>query len=354
MRYFSTQDCTSPGDITTDTRLRWLSMLAFLTLAALILGPLALGDRTGLLDQDNYVQYFRETNLYWFAGLWNESQSIKLFVIRMVTDEFGWRLWVISLSTLGCSPEAGVRITVIALNVLMIYALSKTRWPLISLVLWAVIPDALATVGLFQIRQGFAFAIAMYFALGRQQPVRGAIFASLVHTTFAFPALFLILARLFARRSQFLSVTVVSGAAFTMSVMSSVLFNLYGGRRLTEYSQRVDYSLTYVIVLGLYLLIPTLFFWTRDEEAEHTASAVVTRELATMYLGILVYLIASFFVYPFGMDRIGYYSALLIPFLLPAIRVKNSLVLWAITGIFLIIGYDVFKKYLSGRYGYFL
>jgi hypothetical protein len=54
------------------------------------------------------------------------------------------------------------------------------------------------------------------------------------------------------------------------------------------------------------------------------------------------------------MARIGYYSTLMIPFLLPSIRVKNKLVLWLITGIVLVIGYDVFKKYSSGLYSYFL
>ena len=33
---------------------------------------------------------------------------------------------------------------------------------------------------------------------------------------------------------------------------------------------------------------------------------------------------------------------------------KNKLVLWLITGIVLVIGYDVFKKYSSGLYSYFL
>jgi hypothetical protein len=343
MRSFFTQEYRQPGETPADVRLRLLSLMAFLTLSALIMSALGLGDRTYLLDQDNYVQYFRDTNIYWFTNLWDGSLTGTIFVIRMVTEELGWRAWVLALNTLGCSPEGGVRITVLALNALMIY-----------LVLWAVIPDALATVGLFQIRQGFAFAIAMYFAFARKQPVRGAALASLVHTTFAYPAIFLIIARLCVKRSQLLNLLSVSAAATTMAVLSSLLFNIFGGRRLVEYDQQENYTLNYLIALVIFTLIPYLIVRTRDERTEDPVSASVTRQISTMYAGILVFLIVSFFVYPFGMARIGYYSTLMIPFLLPSIRVKNKLVLWLITGIVLVIGYDVFKKYSSGLYSYFL
>jgi hypothetical protein len=317
---------------------------------------IAFGHRAGLLDQDNYLDYFRETDWTWFSSTWDESKTLFIFAVSMVTEEIGWRFWVAALNSMGISPETGVRITVITLNLLMIQALSKTRWPFISLVLWAMLPFGLAVVGLFQIRQGFAFAIAMYFAIDRRQPIRGALIASIVHTTFAVPALFLIVARLFGKRRPIFGVGAVSAAAVGMSLISALLFNLYGGRRLDAYSQQQVYTFNTVIALAIYLIVPALVLWTRDKRAHvaDTTRAEVTRQLATMHLGVLVFLIVSYFVYPFALGRIGYYGTLLIPFMLPDIRLRNTLVLWLITVAMLVLGYDVVKTYLEGLYSYFI
>jgi len=329
-----------------------LSMVAFVALAALLLSTIAFGDRSHLLDQDNYVQYFAETNLTWFSHLWLDSRSVGAFLVRMVTDELGWRVWVVAVNSLGFSPETGVRITVLTLNLLMIYALSKTRWPLVSLILWAVIPAGLATVGLFQIRQGFALAIAMYFAQVRRQPVRGAVIASVVHTTFAFPAIFLLVARFFAKRSYLFAVFAASTTAVCMSVAASMLFNVFGGRRLDEYSQHETFTIFNLIGLAIYMVVPALVLWSRDKQADGSARTNLTLEMATMHISVLVFLVVSFFVYPFGMARIDYYATLLIAFLLPDIRIKNTLVLWIIAVVLLVLGYDVHKQYVAGLYAY--
>jgi hypothetical protein len=333
-----------------------LSTLAFVGIAVFTIGMIAFGNRAGLLDQDNYLDYFRETNWNWFSATWSQSKTLFLFAVSMVTEEIGWRFWVASLNSIGFSPEAGVRITVITLNLLMVRALSKTRWPLISLVLWVVLPVGLATVGLFQIRQGFAFAIAMYFALDRRQPLRGAFIASIVHTTFAVPALFLVLAHFFGKRRPVLGVGVVSAAAVGMALVSALLFALYGGRRHDDYSMLPVYTLNIVIGLVLYLFVPALVLWTRERSA-HTADtnrAEVARLLATMHIGVVVFLVVSFFVYPFAMGRVGYYATLMIPFLLPDIRLRNTLVLWLICVVMLVFGYDVAKNYFEGLYSYFV
>jgi hypothetical protein len=338
-----------------DMRVR-LSALVFIALAALLLSSIAFGDRSHLLDQDNYIQYFRDTNLNYFNHLWLDSKSLGSFAVKMVTEELGWRLWVVSLNTLGLAPETNVRITVITLNLnlLMIFALSKTRSPILSLVLWALIPTGLSTVGLIQIRQGFALSIAMYFALVQQKPIRGALIASIVHTTFAFPALFLIVARLAARRGYTASVMTACASAMGMALASSVLFNVFGGRRLGEYSQHENFTIFNVISLMVYLVVPTLLLWNRDRRADGTPRADVIRELGTMHLSVLVFLIVSFFVYPFGMARIDYYATLMLAFLLPEIRLKNPLVLWVIVLVLVVIGYDVVKWSLVGQYRYFL
>jgi hypothetical protein len=348
-------DAGLPDTAAHSVRVRW-SMLAFIVVAVFIIGVIAFGDRAGLLDQDNYLDYFREADWSWFSSIWNRSNSLFVFAVSMVTEEVGWRFWIATLNSMGFSPEAGVRITVITLNLLMIQALSKTRWPFISLVLWALLPYGLIVVGLFQIRQGFAFAIAMHFALDRRQPIRGALIASIVHTTFAVPALFLILARFFGKRKPIFGVAVVCAAAVGMSLTSAMLFNRYGGRRIDDYDQQEVYTLNSVIGLTIYLIVPVLVLWTQNKRsrAEDTTRAKVTRQLATMHLGVLVFLIGSYFVYPFAIGRIGYYGTLMIPFMLPAIRLRNTLILWLITVVMLVLGYDVVKTYLEGLYSYFI
>jgi hypothetical protein len=279
-----------------------------------------------------------------------------VFAIKMTTEEIGWRFWVILLSSMGFEPETGVRITVVALNLLMILALSKTRWPLFSLILWAVLPYGLAIMGLFQIRQGFAFAIAMYFAMNRKQPVRGALIASVVHTTYSIPALFLVLARYLGRRKPWVGVSAVTVAAVVMSLVSAVLFSLYGGRRLNDYGQTETLTINALIGLVIYMVVPLLVLWNRNAQADmqEPVRAEVTRQLATLHIGLLVFLIVCFFVYPFAMGRIGYYSTLLVPFLLPDVRMNKRSTVWLVAIIVLVMIYSVVKTYGDGGYSYFI
>lgn len=335
---------------------RWLrpSMLAFLALAAFILCRIALGDRSQLLDQENYVAYFRDADPLWIVHLWANSRSVVFFIVKTITDELGWRLWVLGIDSLGFAPDTAVRLTVVVLNVLMALALSRTRRPLLGLLLWAVIPTGLATVGLFQIRQGFALSIAMYFAMCRQKPIRGALLASIVHTTFAYPALFLILAHVLMRRSKGLAIVGVIGAALAMSLASAWLFNTFGGRRLEEYSQQEEFTVNFLISLVLYLIVPALVLLLRRKNIEDTVREMVVHKIAIMHIGLLMFLIVSFFVYPFGTQRIVYYGPLLLAFLVPEIRLKNSLVLWTVAFVLGILTYDVIKNYLLDTYRYFL
>jgi hypothetical protein len=335
---------------------RWLrpSTLGFLAVLAFILCMLALGDRSRVLDQDNYVAYFREADPLWIMHLWSSNRSIVLFLVKAITDELGWRVWVLGIDSLGVSPEMGVRITVIALNVLMALALSRTRRPLLGLLLWALIPTGLATVGLFQIRQGFALSIAMYFAMCRRQPIRGALLASIVHTTFAYPALFLILAHVLTKRSRKLAIVSVVGAALAMSLASAWLFNTFGGRRIEEYTQQEQFTVNFLISLVLYLVVPALVLMLRRKNIEDTARELIIQKIAIMHIGLIMFLITSFFVYPFGTQRIIYYGPLLLAFMLPEVRLKNSLVLWMVGLILALIMYDVIKNYQLGTYWYFL
>jgi hypothetical protein len=177
---------------------------AFLVLATAAISIVAFRERSvGLIfDQEAYIQYFRSTDWHWLVQFYQNRESDMGFLISLITEELGWRSWVILLNAFGVTPEGGIRTTVVLLNLIVMYSLLQTRRPLIGLLLWLVIPYALATVGLFQIRQGFGLAIAMLFACRFNRPTLGMGLASFVHTTFAVPTALLLAAGFGAHRGQ--------------------------------------------------------------------------------------------------------------------------------------------------------
>ena len=146
----------------------------------------------------------------------------------------------------------------------------------------------------------------------------------------------------------------VVGAAFAMSLVSAWLFKTFGGRRLEAYTQQEEFTVNFLISLVLYLVVPVLVLLLRRKNIEDTARELVVQKIAIMHIGLIMFLIISFFVYPFGTQRIVYYGPLLLAFMLPEVRLKNSLVLWMVGLILALIMYDVVKNYQLGTYWYFL
>lgn len=328
----------------------------FLMVAALMLVLLATGERhvPSLLDQDNYLEYFRTTTWEWIVQLYDQRTSTTSFVISMVTEELGWRMWVISLNSFGLTPEAGVRLTVILLNLLVMLALLDVRRPLLGLILWIVIPPAMATVGLFQIRQGFAFAVAMVLTTRFQRPLTGWVLASFIHTTFAVPALLLIAIRACRPRGKWHALGGASVMALVLAFSASFLFQHFGGRRLAEYaSYQDDFTIRLVLLLTAYMFASVMVLYSSWRAPDSRRQNALT-ELSLMHISLVLYLVVAYVVFPLGKGRVWYCIPLLLAFLIPEIKFKTTAVWWVTGVVLMVLSADVGKSYYEGVYTYFL
>jgi hypothetical protein len=317
----------------------------FLTVAACLLIFVGIEDRSLLFDNQNYVAYFTTTDWGWVTSLWDNSASPLEFIIRATTEELGWRLWVIFVNLFGLDPDSGVRITVLAINLLVILSISSLRRPFIALALWIIIPAGLGTIGAVQIRQGLAFSVALYFALQFRRPLLGAMIASSIHTTFAILTLLFVISRLLSRK-KYLSMAAVCLVAVGLAFLSSFLFDHFGGRRIEEYAGEVsatNHTINFVIVLLMFTPIPLMVVIQRiDQEAENKQRAIA--ELAKVHLGLITYLIVCYFIFPFGTARISYYAPLLLIALTSEVKLRNAFALWIFAGSLLLVSYDAVKN----------
>lgn len=326
----------------------------FLLLASCVLYYLATADRPSTLpDQANYVTYFEITNWQWVVDYFSQSTSALNLAIGLVTDELGWRTWIILVNSLGVSPETGVRITVVFLNALVFYTLSRLSRPLLGLLLWLVIPSALAIVGLFQIRQGFAFAVAMLMAISFKRPILGALLASSIHTTFAVPAILLIVTRMSGPKLK-IALPAASVSAILVAMAGRVLFQDYGGRRIAEYAgYEAGFTIRLLILMITYGIASAMVLYQMPTE-DKTSQPPSLRELAIMHIALIVYLAAAFLVFPFGKDRVFYYVSLLLPYFAQEIKVRNPVSLWMLLVLYLMIAAEVALEEAKGLYVYLL
>jgi hypothetical protein len=330
---------------------------AFLVLAATALSIVAFRERSvGLIfDQEAYIQYFRSTDWHWLVQFYQNRESDIGFAISLITEELGWRSWVILLNAFGVTPEGGIRTTVVLLNLVVMYSLLQTRRPLVGLILWLVIPYALATVGLFQIRQGFGLAIAMLFALRFNRPTLGMGLASFVHTTFAVPTAFLMTAGFFGgAQKKTRALVAVSTVAIVLASAAKFLFANYGGRRIDEYSGYQENFTIKLLSLLLFYTMASIMVLYSTWRAQDTQREGAITKLSIMHVGLFVYLVVAFFVFPFAKGRVWYCVPLLLPFLAPEIKFKNAMVLVITFGVFVAVAADATKSYFEGVYHYFM
>ncbi|MDR5759805.1 EpsG family protein [Caballeronia sp. LZ035] len=326
---------------------------AFLVIAATIIWFLVTADRSiyRIPDQDAYLVYFRYTDWAWLESYFQRRGFGPSLIPRMITDEIGWRLWIIFVNAFGFTPDTGIRITVALSNGLVFWALTRLRRPLLGLALWIVIPSALAITGLFQVRQGFAFAIAMTFAFVWRRPVLGMLIASTVHTTIAFPAALLIAARLSGRNNR-VAIPLVCVAAGVLAASAQILFDTFGGRRIGDYANyEAEFSINLLVLMMSYAIGSALLLislpYVRAVRLQTTL-----RELSLMHFGLVVYLVFAFVLFPFGKDRVFYYISLMLPFFVQEIRIRNSITLWLTTLLYLMIAAEAYLGWQRGSYVY--
>ncbi|WP_244817784.1 EpsG family protein [Caballeronia sp. Lep1P3] len=328
---------------------------AFLLLSFYIIWFLTTSERSiyTVADQDAYLLYFKYTDWAWLKAYFQHTGTGLGLIPHIITDEIGWRLWIIFVNSFGFTPESAIRLTVALSNILVFCALARLRRPLLGLLVWTVVPAALFTIGLFQLRQGFGFGVAMLFAIGLRRPVLGMWIASTIHTTFVIPALLITVARQSGSDNR-IAIPVVVVAGTVLAASAQTLFDTFGGRRLDDYANyAAEFSVNLLVLLLSYGLASVLVIASLPYMRAVRLRAPL-RDLALMHLGLLAYLVCAFVFFPLGKDRVFYYISLLLPFLMQEIRVKDGVTLWMTTVLFCMMAADVYLASQKGVYWYFL
>lgn len=318
-------------------------LLAFVVIFA----PLAV-DRSSLLDQQEYLEYFNEGA----SGVWLEDFTIGddgplAFTIRLLTEEFMWRAWT-ALVTVFVDPSSAVLATVVALNLLVISSTWVLARRTTALALWMLLPTAMAVTGLIQIRQGFAFAVLMFFALRLKLPLVGALMAALLHTSFAVPLTFAAVATVLLGRPRLAAIVAIIAAGIGAYVGDS-LFEQFGGRRLLVYS--VDDGATSInFVFGaLICAVPAVVLLLRTRSTDHAINSLIV-----MHLGCAAFVCISFFIFPLGTARIAYFTQLFLIPVLGALIATWRQSLFVTGPTFVVLAYLGARAYIDGLYQYIL
>ncbi|SAL82381.1 hypothetical protein AWB67_06107 [Caballeronia terrestris] len=347
IRKFSSLNESNPHHMLTP------SGCAFVLIASYVIWFLVTADRMSLPDQQPYLDYFRYTDWPWLIQYFqNRTTVINLFT-GIFTDELGWRVWILLVNSCGFTPDDAVKLTVALTNGLVFIALARLRRPLLGLFLWIIIPAGLSIIGVFLVRQGFAFAVAMTFAIGMRRPILGMLIASTIHTTFAVPATLLIAVRMSGPRNEF-AVPMVAVAGAILASSAEMLFANFGGRRVGDYAgYQAEFSVRLLVLMLSYSLASVLLLSSLKCIRSVNLRSVL-RELALMQVGLLAYLIFAFTLFPFGKDRVFYLISLFLPFFLQEIRLRSTASLWMVLVLFSMVGAEVFLAYEKGTYVYFL
>lgn len=276
--------------------------LLTLILCISVLTLLTVIDRTNLLDQQNYIQYFRFSHPDYWNGLFRDNNTIGMLA-SLFTEEFVWRLYTWGLSIF-FTPETSVVLTTLLVSSLVFRAFLNVDKPLLGFALWMLLPLALATMGLFQIRQGLAFAVFSYGVI-RNKTVLSAILSAGIHATFSLVLIAVIAFWTFSLFSRARIAAMVLGTtlALCLAIIGESLFLNFGGRRVQYYDvQSGATSLNFVISFTILFVFYCLHFSKSFKEKRADFDHILT------FLGLFfsAFSIISFFIFPLGTSRVGY------------------------------------------------
>lgn len=321
---------------------RW-DHIIFWIVSFILLAIVATTNRSGMLDNDNYLNYFRETDLNWFLNFFSSQKDNIALFFSLFTEELLWRVWALTLGFFFFEDQS-VLITVLLLNFLVVIALSKTSRPLFGILLWVLLPPALATVGTFQIRQGFAFSIMLYMTLSLKRPFLGYLVAASIHTTFAIILVYALLLNVSKYPGPRLLVIYLI-VSLLLTLAGNQLFHDYGGRRAEQYSiQEGSDSINYIFG-ALICSVPSLIYLIQSK-----IKVTVISELAAIHIGCIFFIVMSWFFFPIGTSRNGYFGLLFLTITLPELRKKDHFTwyVWLLTLVYL--SYLISKAYIDGGY----
>ncbi|MGZ5486331.1 MAG: EpsG family protein [Nitrososphaeraceae archaeon] len=164
----------------------YLSGYAYFLLSAFLIVFVLSVDRTDLLDNDNYIEYFSNSSLLQDFFQKISTEPLAHAILLFLSEEPVWLLYAQTVSSI-LNPTLSVYFTVLLLNGIIIYSCSKFEHKLFGLLLWTLLPVGVVCMGLYQIRQGLALSIFMLFFVRRWNLTFGALIAAMIHTTFIIP-----------------------------------------------------------------------------------------------------------------------------------------------------------------------
>ena len=312
-------------------------------------------DRSFFIDQQNYLDYFSHApTLESLDAIFSGSSLLTSIVVGVFGEEILWQIWATLLGRSLVRPR--LCSTVCAISVLVAYAVVRLPDPILPLLIWILVPVGFAATGLLQLRQGFAFAVLLYVSLRLNRPVLGSLLAAMIHATFVLPLAFAGIAWLCGRR-QVLAMLLAVAFALMTAYLGGLLFEVFGGRRLATYSVNEAETHSIFYVFGALLCsLPSLHTLLHTEVMPKSAPAPTAWDrtlvnLAVMHVGVIAFIVFSYFMFPLGAGRIGYLVMLLLIPILPAMRRRNSVMgtmLYSLLLVYLV--YLTIKTYLAGSY----
>jgi len=337
-------------------QLQSAALLAWGLMVVFMLGCAIGIDRTYVIDQANYVNNFDwDPSLQWLDDLMPDRLSLKGFIVAIFSEELLWHVWTSSLGSI-LQPTTAVIITVCAINLLIALAVVRLPDPVLALLIWLVLPVGFATTGLSWLRQGFALAVLFYMALRLNRPVLGTLVAAMIHTTFILALPFAMIGWLFGRRPLF-ALCMSVGLGCLVAYVGGTLFTVFGGRRLKTYGVNETEATSVLYVLGTLLCcLPSLFrLLSTAPRTETPAQTRTLTNLALIHVGAIAFVATSFFIFPLGAGRVGYFSMLFLIPILPTMRRRDSVIgmlLFALLALYFV--YLAVKAYLDGGYDIYI
>ena len=274
------------------------SKATFFILSTLILFWVLTLDRSLIYDNANYLKYFSGDQLTHFFNQFDKfSVSNKFYYL--FSEEYLWLLYADFVS-LFFSPSNGVVFTVFLLNFLLIVSFYKLKRPLLALLFWTIIPMGLAVCGVAQIRQGLAFSVFTFLLIYFNRPLFSAVVASMIHTTFCIPLVFIFVYKIFKNKKFLLLSLICLIVVFGIIFINQFFLDIGGRRALTYVIDDGASSINFVISLSLFL-IPTLYCLYFKKKWDI---------ILVTHFGLFVWLFLAFFLFPLGTSRVSYYSYL--------------------------------------------
>jgi hypothetical protein len=185
-------------------------------------------------------------------------------------------------------------------------------------------------------------------AIRARKPFLGCLIASMIHTTFVVLLLFSIVDRLLRRWRGFATLACIV-VAIAVAFAGRELFEIFGGRRLFVYSID-DGSTSLNFAIGCLICAAPSVALLCGNKSERQRCGAEILSIATMHIGVTVFLVSSVLVFPLGASRVGYFSELLLIPVLPVLKRDRGYQAAAFWGTALFLGYSALRAAAEGAY----